>query len=70
MVLKIELPPEIEAKLREWSRVANQSEDEIVCQALESYLAIPPGLRYELEAWQRLGAEAIERVAPHANETW
>jgi hypothetical protein len=33
-------------------------------------LAIPPELREELEAWQRLGAEAVENVAPLAHESW
>ena len=47
-----------------------RQEGAIVCRALERYLAIPPDLRYELEAWQQLGAEAVEKVAPAANEAW
>jgi hypothetical protein len=47
----------------------NESE-EIIEVPPESYLAIPPDLREELAAWQQLGAEAIENVAPSADETW
>ena len=32
--------------------------------------AILPGLREELEGWQQLGAEAVEKVAPLADEAW
>jgi predicted transcriptional regulator len=70
MSLTIHLPEEVEARLRRWAQLANQTEEEIVRRALESYLAIPPELREELEGWQQLGAEAIEGVAQSANETW
>jgi hypothetical protein len=63
MPITIHLPEEIEQQLRRWAELAEQSEDEIICRALESYLSVPPDLRVELEAWQQLGAEAIEKVA-------
>jgi predicted transcriptional regulator len=70
MSLTIQLPEEVEDQLRRWAKLANQTEEEVVRRALESYLAVPPDLREELEGWQQLGAEAIEKVAPTANETW
>jgi len=70
MSLTIQLPNEVEARLHEWSRIANEPEADVVCRALEAYLAIPPALRDEMEAWQQLGAEAIEKVAPNEHETW
>jgi predicted transcriptional regulator len=69
-LLTIRLPEEIERQLHRWAELANQSEEEIVCRALESYLAIPPDLRDELGAWQQLSGEAIEKVAPAAHEAW
>lgn len=66
----VEVPEDIATELRRWAALANEPEGEIVRRALASYLAIPPELREELEAWQRLGAEAIEKVAPLANEAW
>ena len=65
----IQLPEEIEGRLRRWAELAHQSEEDVICRALDRYLAIPPDLREELEAWQQLGAEAIEKVAPGAIET-
>jgi predicted transcriptional regulator len=70
MPLTIHLPPEVEEKLHSWAERANESAEEIIRRALESYLSIPPDLREELEAWQQLGAEAIEKVAPNADEAW
>ncbi len=70
MPLTIHLAEQTEQHLRDWAAQANESEDEVVRRALESYLAVPPDLRDELDAWQQLTGEAIENVAPSANEAW
>jgi hypothetical protein len=48
MSVTVELPKDMEARLRNSARLANQSETEIVRRALESYKAVPPDLRDEL----------------------
>jgi len=70
MTLILDLPPDVETRLREWAAIANSSEEDIVRRALESYLAVPPDLRDELQAWQELGSEALEKVAPSTHEAW
>ena len=70
MPTTVELPEDLQQKLRSWARVANTSEEQIIRDALEAYLAVPWPLREEMRAWQAAGAEAIEIVAPIANETW
>jgi predicted transcriptional regulator len=70
MPTTVELPEELQQRLRSWAQAANQSEEQIIRDALEAYLAIPWPLRNELEAWQAAGAEAIEIVAPIADEAW
>jgi predicted transcriptional regulator len=68
MAIVIELPESIQEKLRAWAETANQSEEQVVCAALEAYLAVPWPLREEMQAWQTAGAEAIEKIAPIAHE--
>lgn len=68
--MTVTLPSEIERQLREWASLAHTSPDDVVARALASFLAVPPDLREELEEWQQLGAEALERVAPLKNEAW
>ena len=70
MPTTVELPEDLQQKLRSWARVANTSEEQIIRDALEAYLAVPWPLREEMQAWQAAGAEAIEIVAPIANEAW
>jgi predicted transcriptional regulator len=70
MPTTIELPEALEEKLRSWAQATNQSEEQIIRDALEAYFALPLPLREEMEAWQAAGAEAIEIVAPIANEAW
>jgi predicted transcriptional regulator len=66
----VDLPEDLQQKLRDWAKAANQSEEQVICAALEAYLALPWQLRKEMQAWQAAGAEAIEKVAPLANEAW
>ena len=70
MPTTIELPDNLKEKLRTWANSANQSEEQIILDALEAYLAVPWSLREEMQTWQVAGAEAIEIVAPIANEAW
>ena len=70
MSTNIDLPEPLHEKLRSLAQSTDQSEEQIICAALEAYLAIPPLLREEMQAWQEAGAEAIEKVAPIANEAW
>ena len=70
MPTTVELPEAIREKLRSWAAAANQREEQVICAALEAYLAVPWPLREEMEAWQAAGAEAIEKVAPIADEAW
>jgi predicted transcriptional regulator len=64
MSMTVTIPNEISERLHAWARAAKEPEEEVVRRALEAYLSIPPDLREELEAWQDLGAEALEKVAP------
>ena len=70
MSLTIHLPEDIEEQLRQWAAMADLTEEDVVRRALESYLSVPPALREELDGWQQLGADALEKVAPIANEAW
>lgn len=70
MPTTVELPEALHEKLQAWAQATNQSEEQIICAALETYLAVPWPLREEMEAWQAAGAEAIELVAPIADEAW
>ena len=70
MPLNIELPEEMESRLRHCATLTRQSEQDIIRRALETYLAVPVELREELEAWQQLGAEAVDAVAPGDHEAW
>ncbi len=70
MSITLQLPEEIEVQLHRWAELSRQSELDIVVRALQSFFSVPPELREELEAWQLLGADAIEKVAPLTNEAW
>jgi predicted transcriptional regulator len=70
MPTTVELPDDLRQRLRSCAQAANQSEEQIIRDALEAYLAVPWTSREELQAWQAAGAEAIEIVAPIANEAW
>ena len=70
MTTRIDLPESLQESLRLRARSTNQREEQIICAALEAYLAVPLPLREEMEAWQTAGAEAVETVAPIANEAW
>ncbi len=70
MSIMVELPDALEEKLRAWAQSANQTEEQVICDALAAYLAVPWALREEMQAWQAAGAEAIETVAPIGNEAW
>jgi hypothetical protein len=41
MPTTIELPESLQEKLRAWASSTNQSEEQVICAALEAYLAIP-----------------------------
>lgn len=66
----VELPDALQERLRSWAKAANQSEEQVIRAALESYLSVPWPLREEMEAWQVAGGEAIQKVAPIENEAW
>lgn len=68
MSMTVTIPDEIGERLHAWALAAKESEEDVVRQALEAYLSVPPELREELEGWQYLGAEALEKVAPNAEE--
>jgi predicted transcriptional regulator len=70
MAIMIELPDALEQELRAWAQSANQTEEQVICDAIAAYFAVPGPLREEMQAWQAAGAEAIEKVAPIENEAW
>jgi hypothetical protein len=70
MTTRFDLPKSLRERLRLRARSTNQSEEQIVCAALEAYLAVPLPLREEMQAWQAAGAEAVEAVAPISDEAW
>jgi predicted transcriptional regulator len=70
MLMTIKLPEDLHEKLRSWAQAANLSEEQVICDALEAYLAVPCPLREAMDAWQAAGGEAIEKVAPIAGEVW
>ena len=70
MPIPIEIPDTIHEKLRAWAKAAQVSEQQVVTDALEAYLSIPWPLRQEMQAWQAVGSQAIEKVAPAADEVW
>jgi len=70
MPTAIEIPDAVHDKLRAWAEAAQVSEEQVICAALEAYLSVPWPLREEMQAWQAVGAQAIEKVAPAAGEAW
>jgi predicted transcriptional regulator len=70
MPTTIEIPDSVHEKLRAWAEAAQVSEEQVIVDALEAYLSIPWPLREEMQAWQAVGAQAIEKVAPLANDAW
>jgi predicted transcriptional regulator len=70
MPTTIEIPDAVHEKLRAWAEAAQVSEEPVITDALEAQLSIPWPLREEMHAWQAIGAQAIEKVAPAAAESW
>jgi hypothetical protein len=70
MLMTIKLTEDLHEALRSWTQAANLSEEQVICDALEAYLAIPWPLREEMDAWQAAGGEAVEKVAPSTGENW
>ena len=70
MPTSIEIPDAVHDKLRAWAEAAQVSEEQVICDALEAYLSVPWPLREEMQAWQTVGAQAIEKAAPAADEAW
>jgi len=68
MPTSIEVPGALHERLRAWAEAAHVSEEQVICDALEAYLSVPRPLREEMQAWQAVGAQAIEKVAPAADE--
>ena len=70
MPTTIQIPDSVHEKLRAWAEAAKVSEEQVITDALEAYLSIPWPLREEMQAWQAVGSQAIEKVAPAADEVW
>ena len=70
MPIPIEIPRSLHEKLRAWAEAAQVSEEQVIRDALEAYLAVLWSLRAEMRAWQAVGAQVIEKVAPPADEVW
>ena len=70
MQTTVELPTALHEKLQAWARDTGQTMEQVICAALKAYVEIPWSLRQDLEAWQAAGSEAVEIVAPIADEAW
>jgi predicted transcriptional regulator len=70
MPIPIEVPDAVHERLRAWAEAAQVSEEQVITDALDAYLPVPWPLREEMQAWQSIGAQAIEKVAPAADEAW
>jgi predicted transcriptional regulator len=68
--LTLELPDSIASELRKQATTIAESEESLAVKAISAYLAEESELQRELSAWKLVGAEALERVAPIADETW
>jgi predicted transcriptional regulator len=66
----IEIPDAVHERLRAWAEAAQRSEEQVITNALQAYLSIPWPLREEMQAWQTVGAQAIEKAAPAADESF
>lgn len=70
MRITIEISEELYEKLRSRAMAGDLSEEQVIGDALETYLAFPEPLRAEMEPWQAASAEAIEKVARLVDEAW
>jgi len=63
MPTTVDLPEDLQQRLRSCAQAANQSEEQIIRDALEAYLAVPWPLREEMQAWQAAGAGVFVQAA-------